>query len=77
MISSKHVHDHSSYFSCRHPNCRAKRLISASVDDLRSSLTHYGEQDLDTLRAALVMAGNRQAKTMAKLLESKINQLSN
>jgi hypothetical protein len=70
----KHTHSPDAY-SCTHPDCRAQRLVSTSVDDLRSSLSSYrGIDDLLILQIALRKVQIRKEKTKAKLIEASINR---
>jgi hypothetical protein len=53
-------------------------LINTSVDDCRSSLRHYTEADLETLKQAIrleLSKGGEARATMVQLLKSTIQRL--
>jgi hypothetical protein len=57
---------------------RHRKLISTSVDDARSSLHHYTEADLDTLKQAIkaeLKKGTDARTSMVRLLKSTIHRL--
>lgn len=57
---------------------RHKKLISTSVDDARSSLHHYTEADLDTVKQAIkaeLAKGVDARSSMVRLLKSTIHRL--
>ena len=54
---------------------RINNLVYTSVEDLKSSLTHYTVKDMDALREALTLAGSHGMKTKAMLIRRKIWKL--
>jgi hypothetical protein len=57
---------------------RHRKLVSTSVEDARSSLFHYTEADLDTLKQAIkaeLKKGPGARATMVQLLKSTIQRL--
>ena len=57
---------------------RARKLVSTSVDDLRSSLYFYEwnvKVDVKTIRLALQMCVRRREKTKASMLQRKLKKM--
>jgi hypothetical protein len=54
---------------------RVNTLISGSVDDLKSSLPHYTDDEDGILEEAYETCVSKGLKTKAKLLNSRLNQI--
>lgn len=75
-MTEQHNHPGGSNYECSHPQCRAGKLISTSVEDLRSSLLYYTtEEDLKVLEIALSSCRRGKYKTKAKMIEAHIKRL--
>lgn len=73
------VHYHKSDFEvyeCQRPSCKAKRLVSTSVEDLHSSLSHYTVKDEPVLFFALNIVKRRGEKTKANMIAAKLKKLN-
>lgn len=55
---------------------RARNLVSTSVQDMQSGLSHYwSREDLRILSVGLIIVRNRGEKTKVSILERKIKKI--